>query len=261
VIHDNPDPLESAAADGRSPSLSANPPASTGSPQATAANDALPSAPELGVEPVPGRPPIRLSPLEIAAILALVVFTIFITWRAKSLERAMANRDPAAQIVFKTAPGFSLPALDGRTVSLSDYAGKTVVISYWASWCGPCKVEMPELRDFYKRYHKADSDFEILAISIDENRSEAERYAAAESLPFPVLLDSNSKVADSYSVEGIPTLVVIDKTGKVSYASTGLDQAMQVKLMSQLGIKFREAFPTGKDEGAGTGDSNGETKP
>jgi peroxiredoxin len=255
VIHDNPEPRDAASADSASSSLSATAPATT------PAVEPLLWAPQLGVEPEPGRPPIRLSPLQIAGIIALAVFTIFITWRAKSLEKAIAKRDPASEIVSKTAPGFSLPALDGRTISLSDYAGKKVVVSYWASWCGPCKVEMPELRDFYKRYHKPDSDFEILAISIDENRSDAERYASAESLPFPVLLDTDSKVADSYSVEGIPTMVVIDKSRKVTYAHTGLDQAMQFQLMSQLGIKFPDALGAGKDEKGGADHPVGDTKP
>src|SRR5439155_26225138 len=125
--------------------------------------------------------------------------------------------------------------------------------SYWASWCGPCKVEMGELRDFYQRYHKSDSDFEILAISIDENRSDAEKYASAEKLPFPVLLDPESKTADKYSVEGIPTMFVIGKNGKVEYAHTGLDETMQYRLMSQLGV----ALPGMEKSGGPTG---GETK-
>ena len=89
-----------------------------------------------------------------------------------------------------------------------------MVVSYWASWCGPCKVEMPELRDFYQRYHQTNSDFEILAISIDEDRSEAERYAATQKLPFPVLLDPESKTADAYSVEGIPAMLKTSQLGR-----------------------------------------------
>jgi peroxiredoxin len=191
-----------------------------------------------GVEPERGRPPIRLTTLQVAAMVILAVFTLFITWRTKALEKAIAKRDPVFETVSKPAPGFSLPGLDGRTVSLADYAGKKVVVSYWASWCGPCKIELPELSEFYKQYHKADSDFEVLAISVDENRADAEHYARDEKLPFPVLLDKDSKVAEAYSVEGIPTVFVIDKAGKVMYAHTGLDEMMQVQLMSQLGIKY-----------------------
>ena len=137
------------------------------------------------------------------------------------------------------APEFTLPALNGDTVSLADYRGKkTVVVSYWASWCGPCKVELPELREFYKRYHKANANFEVLAIHIDKQQGDAEKYAEAEKLPFPVLFDPQSKTADAYSVEGIPTMFVIDKSGKIVHAHLGLEQAMQIQLMGELGLKY-----------------------
>ena len=186
-----------------------------------------------------GRPPIKLKTWQVVAIVVLAVFTIFITWRVKRLERSVLERTSASVMISKNAPEFTLTALNGDTVSLADYRGKkTVVVSYWASWCGPCKVELPELREFYKRYHKADANFEILAISIDEEKAAAEKYAAAEKLPFPVLFDPQSKTADAYSVEGIPTMFVIDKDGKIVHAHAGLEQAMQIQLMSELGLKY-----------------------
>ena len=186
-----------------------------------------------------GRPPVELKMWQVAAIAVLVAFTIFITWRVKRLEKSVLSRTSASVMISKSAPEFTLAALSGDTVSLADYRGKkTVVVSYWASWCGPCKVELPELREFYKRYHKADANFEILAISIDEQKADAEKYAAAEKLPFPVLFDPQSKTADAYSVEGIPTMFVIDKDGKIVHAHAGLEQAMQIQLMGELGLKY-----------------------
>src|SRR6476620_7486386 len=90
----------------------------------------LAPTPELGGEPERGRPPIRLTSLQTILFAALAVFTLYITWRAKSLEKSIANRDETSAIVSKPAPEFSLASLDGRTVSLSDYAGKKVVVSY-----------------------------------------------------------------------------------------------------------------------------------
>jgi peroxiredoxin len=186
-----------------------------------------------------GRPPIRLKTWQVVAIVSLALFTIFITWRVKRLEKSTLERTSASVMISKNAPEFTLPALSGETVSLADYRGKkTVVVSYWASWCGPCKVELPELREFYQRYHKADANFEILAISIDEQKADAEKYAAAEKLPFPVLFDPQSKTADAYSVQGIPTLFVIDKSGKIVHAHAGLEQAMQIQLMGELGLGY-----------------------
>jgi peroxiredoxin len=196
-----------------------------------------------------GRPPIKLKTWQVVAIVVLAVFTIFITRRVKRLEKSVLERTSASVMISKSAPEFTLPALSGDTISLADYRGKkTVVVSYWASWCGPCKVELPELRDFYKRYHKANANFEILAISIDEEKADAEKYAAAEKLPFPVLFDPQSKTADAYSVEGIPTLFVIDESGKIIHAHAGLEQAMQIQLMGELGLKYSDV------------DAGGETK-
>ena len=219
----------------------------------SAATDPLAAAPAKSAEPPPkeeislpgsrdrGRPPVKLSALQVAAIVALVLFTIFITWRTKRLETDVSERTAASALISKKAPDFSLAALSGESISLADYRGKkTVVVNYWASWCGPCRVELPQLRDFYNRYHKGEANFEILAISIDEEKSDAEKYATSEKLPFPVLLDPRTKTADAYKVEAIPTVFVIDKNGTVTYAHTGLDETMQFALMHQLGIKFSD---------------------
>ncbi len=115
------------------------------------------------------RPPLRL----ILAITALAVFTLWITWRAKAIEIGATPEGAASRLVGKQAPDFALETLDGQKVSLADYHGKTLVASFWASWCGPCRLEMPVLTKFYREQHKADSNFEILAISIDTKRDEA----------------------------------------------------------------------------------------
>lgn len=190
-------------------------------------------------KPEKGRPPLRLTAAQQGGLLLLAVFSVFITWRAKSLEQTLSERRPVHELLSKTAPDFSLAALDARTISLANYKGKKkVVLSYWASWCLPCRAEMPELRDFYKRYHREDSDFEILAVSLDDDTKDAEDYATAEKLPFPVLLDPRGRVANSYSVDGIPTLFVIDKDGKVTYVQEGLQGGLSFVLMAQLGIPF-----------------------
>src|SRR6516225_7338573 len=127
----------------------------------------------------------KLSTFQVLLLAVFVLFTVFITWRAKKIERALAMHDSTASLRGKNAPAFTLDSLEGRKISLAAYRGKKkVVISYWASWCGPCKVELPELKRFYEKYHKDDSEFEVLAISIDDDRESAESFANKAKLPF-----------------------------------------------------------------------------
>lgn len=181
----------------------------------------------------------RLSTLALVAIAALAAFTIFITWRAKRFEKSLLHGDEPSALIDKPAPSFSLDSLDGRRISLADYHGKsTLVVAFWASWCGPCRMELPVLRDFYKKNHRDSTNFEFLAIDVNDERDAAAAAAASDKLPFPVLLDSAGEAGDAYGVESIPAMFVIDKDGTVRYSHVGFEQFMEIRLASELGIKM-----------------------
>ncbi len=200
--------------------------------------------------PVPAKP--RPSLKTMAVVITLAIFTILITWRAHVLEKTLERESEQPALVDQVAPAFSASTLDGRTVSLSDFRGqKNVVVSFWASWCGPCRMEMPGLVKFYQTHHNATSDFEILAVSIDEDPKDAQDFAEAQKLNLPVLLDPKSTVADAYQVDGIPTMFVIDKQGKITYGHSGFDMGMEYQLMRELGIKEK-----GPVEGAAGADTS-----
>lgn len=187
----------------------------------------------------------KLTALQWTGIVALVLFTVFITWKAKLLEKTLHEGNDAAALIDHQAADFALPSLDGSTVSLADFKGKKkVVVSFWASWCGPCRMELPALAKFYRKYHKDSSDFEFLAISVDDDREAAESYAHSEKLPFPVLLDPTGKAERAYSVDAIPSLFIIDSKGKVIYGKTGVDEAMEVELSIHLGIDLKLITPS-----------------
>ena len=173
------------------------------------------------------------------ALAALAAFTVWITWRAKTIETSLgALEGQASALDGKPAPDFRLASLDGRTVSAADFRGKKkLVVNFWASWCGPCRMEMPVLTRFYRQTHKGDADYEIVSISVDNDRATAETAATQLKLPFAVLLDPTSKTLQSYGVDAIPAMFVIDKDGKVIHGQVGFEAGLDFILAQELGIK------------------------
>jgi peroxiredoxin len=199
---------------------------------------------------VPAKPELAVRTILFIAVLA--AFTVLITWRARVLELSLERDSEQPALLEKLAPDFSASTIDGRAVSLADFRGqKNVVVAFWASWCGPCRLEMPALTRFYRNNHTDSSDFEILAVSIDEDPKDATEFATAQKLRFPVLLDPRQKVADAYQVAGIPTMFIVDKSGKITYGHIGYDVTMEYRLAHDLGIKEKKPAEGDIDGGAG----------
>ncbi len=112
------------------------------------------------------------------------------------------------------APGFSVPALDGQSLSLADYRGKVVMINFWATWCIPCRVEMPSMENLYEKYRG--KGFEILAVSGGESQSVVQPFIENLKLSFPILLDEQFEVHDKYQVSAIPSTFLVDKSGVIT---------------------------------------------
>ena len=180
-----------------------------------------------------------VSATALIAVAALTAFTVWITARAKTLEEDLNNRGNAIDAVGKPAPAFSLPSLDGHMVSLADYRGKKVLLVYWASWCSPCKAEMPTLNRLYRGAAGTNFAFEILAVSVDEERAEAEKFARENGMTFPVLLDPGQKTVDRFHVESIPSMIVVDSAGTIIFGRSGFDPRAQLDLANKLGFPGR----------------------
>ena len=117
------------------------------------------------------------------------------------------------EVGFK-APAFTVRNLKGHRVQLADYKGKVVILNLWATWCGPCRVEMPGMENLYRRYRS--EGLEILAVSLDKGSSDkVQTFADEYRLSFPVLLDKDGQVERRYNSITIPTTYVIDKKGMV----------------------------------------------
>jgi peroxiredoxin len=158
-------------------------------------------------------------------IVAVVILLVLITtFGSKILNKDSENRkqpETGPQIGLK-APDFTLKTLDGQTARLSDFRGKPVIINFWASWCPPCKKEIPEIQKFYEQ---SKGKVQILAINItfNDKLSDVQNILRANNAQFSVLLDENeqSSVADAYQVDGIPASFFIDKNGVIREIHVG----------------------------------------
>ncbi|HDX9590995.1 TPA: redoxin domain-containing protein [Bacillus pseudomycoides] len=117
----------------------------------------------------------------------------------------------------KVAPEFELSKLDGTKVKLSDLKGKKVIVNFWATWCGPCQREMPDMQEFYNKYQK---DVEILAVNYTasegtDGKEKVRKFGEEKGVTFPILLDTDIKVTTTYKVITIPTSYFVDTNGVI----------------------------------------------
>jgi len=153
---------------------------------------------------------------------------------------ALQSRDPAppAQILEVSravSTDFSLQTADGSQLALSDLRGQVVLLNFWATWCPPCKAEMPDLEALYRDYGAA-HDFVVVGVNLQEDREIVEKFARETSLSFPVLLDADGKVSgQSYAVRSLPMSMIIDREGYIREAWSGrLSSAEMLRRLEQV---------------------------
>ncbi len=131
------------------------------------------------------------------------------------------NYVPAAQKSSASAPDFSLPTADGKTLKLSDYKGKAVIIDFWATWCPPCRKGIPDLIELKKKYGK--KGFEIIGISVDQDtKPDVVPFIKDNGINYPIVYADNNVVMQYGGIRAIPTSFVIDKEGKIIASYEGL---------------------------------------
>ncbi len=134
-----------------------------------------------------------------------------------------------------SAPDFTLETLDGPNLRLEEYRGQVVLLNFWASWCGPCRQEMPVLDRLHQRYE--DTGFAVLGVNVEGERAPAQKIVDKTNVTFPVLIDAKQKVSEMYDLEAMPSTVVIDRDGVVRYIHRGYkpgDEAKYVEVVKEL---------------------------
>jgi peroxiredoxin len=136
------------------------------------------------------------------------------------------------------APAFQLHSSGSTELSLSDLKGQVVLINFWASWCGPCRQEMPVLEQLYKKYKAA--GFTLLGVNVEPKSADAQDFLKATPVSFPILFDTDSKVSKLYEVAGMPSTVILDRTGKVRYIHHGYKPGEESEYLDQIRTLVRE---------------------
>jgi len=150
----------------------------------------------IATAPLPTRPPAIETPVTVTAA-----------------PTSVGTLPPVGTGVGDLSPDFSLPDVGGEPTTLAEYRGRVVVLNFWSISCSPCLDELPELQEFYLAYRS--QAVVVMAIHVGEGSERAQGVSDARGVTFPVLLDRNWAVADSYQVRGLPTTLVLDRDGVI----------------------------------------------
>ena len=126
---------------------------------------------------------------------------------------------PAAPKLGNAAPGFTLTNLAGESVSLADYEGQPILLNFWATWCGPCEAEMPEINQAYLDFQ--DEGLVVLAINLQEHPDTVQSFVDYYELDFPILLDRQEEVSRQYQARALPTSYFVDRSGNIVHTYYG----------------------------------------
>jgi peroxiredoxin len=136
------------------------------------------------------------------------------------------------------APAFKLADRAGGDMSLSDLKGQVVMINFWASWCGPCRQEFPALDQIYSKYKPM--GFQMLAINVETEKADAERFLGKTPVSFPILFDPDNKVSGSYGVSAMPTTFLVDRQGRLRWQHRAYKPGDEAKYIEQIRLMLRE---------------------
>ena len=136
------------------------------------------------------------------------------------------------------APEFTLKSLKDKNLALREFRGQVVMINFWATWCGPCRLEMPALNALYEKYRSA--GFVLFGVNVDAESGSAAQMADKLKVTYPILFDTEKRASALYLVSAMPTTVLIDRSGKVRYVQKGYLAGYEDKYQTQIRELLKE---------------------
>jgi peroxiredoxin len=136
------------------------------------------------------------------------------------------------------AADFTLKSREGVNTKLSELRGQVVMVNFWASWCGPCRQEMPLLEQLFERYQSL--GFTLLGVNVDEDRAAADKMLRDVPVSFPILYDDQGKVSQEYQVKAMPSTFMVDRDGRIRYLHKGYKPGYEDDYQQQIRELLRE---------------------
>jgi len=159
-------------------------------------------------------------------------------WLPALLYGWLMMQPAMAAVTGGAAPDFTLKSASGENLKLSEYRGEVVLINFWASWCGPCRQEMPALDELQNRYRSL--GFTVLGVNVEEDSRKAREVLKDLQVSFPVLLDDRSTVSRLYDIVAMPSTVLVDRNGNIRYLHKGYQPGLEDVYLQQVRELIRE---------------------
>lgn len=165
-----------------------------------------------------------------------------ITWAKKAITAILVSSflllPVQALEIGGKAPDFTLKTLQGENLNLNEQRGKIIVINFWASWCPPCRKEMPVLQKFYDKYQAL--GVSVWAVNVEQENQAGHNFLKGLDLTFPIFFDQSNSISKTYQVKAMPSTVIVDRDGIVRYIFRGYKDGYEKKYAKAIKKLIRE---------------------
>ncbi len=167
--------------------------------------------------------------LLIAVAFGLLAAVFHRLSRSETIASPVSTTEAGAEAAsILPAPDFRFASLDGEGIGPRDYAGEVVLVELWATWCGPCRLQAKYLEELHEELQG--SGVRFLAISVGEDEATVREYVERKPFPYPVLIDPEDTLSQRYQLYGLPTVMIVDRQGVISFLETGISDANRLRL-------------------------------